>query len=495
MAEAINNGDDSSGDENMDMAALLAAEEVQMHSLHRGEVIEGTVVGRDRDGVIVNVGAKSEGIVHSNEMQSLGHNPASKLSEGDKILVYIIHPETQEGQVLLSIDRARGETGWRDLQTRFESQDSFEVEIIGFNKGGLLCNVEGVNAFIPLSQLAHVRPDPDNANYLADSIGKNLRVKVIELNRRRNRVILSERAAVQEWRSQQKDKLLTELEEGQIRRGVVTSIRDFGVFVDLGGADGLAHLSELSWDRERAPGDVYKIGQEVDAYVMKVDPETKKIALSLRRAQPQEWDVLVGQYSVGQLVIGKATKLVPFGAFAQIEGQLEGLVHVSEISDRKIGHPNEVLREGDILPLKIVRIERDRHRLALSLKQARSDAEVRGFVFDPNGAVSLVPESEQERLQADGIATPPWQRGLGGEESEAAGEQPAPEPDEEETPEPAAEAGAEEESEAEEETEAIAPEETPTAEGEELSTTAEAEPEEQPAAAEAEETEPEPAEA
>jgi small subunit ribosomal protein S1 len=396
----------------MDMAALLAAEEVQMHSLHRGEVIEGTVVGRDRDGVIVNVGAKSEGIVHSNEMQSLGHNPVSKLNEGDKILVYIIHPETQEGQVLLSIDRARGETGWRDLQTRFESQDSFDVEIIGFNKGGLLCNVEGVNAFIPLSQLAHVRPDPDNANYLADSIGKSLRVKVIELNRRRNRVILSERAAVQEWRSQQKDKLLTELEEGQIRKGVITSIRDFGVFVDLGGADGLAHLSELSWDRERAPGDVYKIGQEVDAYVMKVDPETKKIALSLRRAQPQEWDVLVGQYSVGQLVIGKATKLVPFGAFAQIEGQLEGLVHVSEISDRKIGHPNEVLSEGDILPLKIVRIERDRHRLALSLRQARTDAEVRGFVFNDNGAVTLVPEAEQERLQADGINVPPRQRGM-----------------------------------------------------------------------------------
>jgi small subunit ribosomal protein S1 len=490
MAEAISNGDDSSGEETMDMAALLAAEEVQMHSLHRGEVIEGTVVGRDRDGVIVNVGAKSEGVVHSNEMQSLGHNPASKLSEGDKILVYIIHPETQEGQVLLSIDRARGETGWRDLQTRFESQDSFEVEIIGFNKGGLLCNVEGVNAFIPLSQLAHVRPDPENANYLADSIGKSLRVKVIELNRRRNRVILSERAAVQEWRSQQKDKLLTELEEGQIRRGVVTSIRDFGVFVDLGGADGLAHLSELSWDRERAPGDVYKVGQEVDAYVMKVDPETKKIALSLRRAQPQEWDVLVGQYSVGQLVIGKATKLVPFGAFAQIEGQLEGLVHVSEISDRKIGHPNEVLREGDILPLKIVRIERDRHRLALSLRQARSDAEVRGFVFDSNGAVSLVPESEQERLQAEGIATPPWQRGL------AAGDEPEEQTESEsaqDLPEPELAPVGSEVEEASDDANSATTEVTETESGE-AAPEAAAETEEEPPAPEAE-AEPEPAEA
>jgi small subunit ribosomal protein S1 len=408
MAIAGPNGDDRNEDA-MDMAALLAAEELSVQSLRRGEVIEGTVVGRDRDGVIVNVGAKSEGVIHPNEMQSLGHNPADKLAEGDRILVYIIHPETSEGQVLLSIDRARGETGWRELQTRFEAQTSFTVEIIGFNKGGLLCNVEGVNAFIPLSQLTNLRQDTEAA--LAAAVGKSMPVKVIELNRRRNRVILSERAAAQEWRSQQKDKLLGELEEGQIRTGVITSIRDFGVFVDLGGADGLAHLSELSWERDRSPHDLYRVGQEVEAFIMKVDPETKKIALSLRRAQPQQWDGLVGQYSVGQLVTGRITKLVPFGAFAQIEGQLEGLVHVSEISERKIGHPNEVVSEGDVLPLKIVRIERDRHRLALSLKQARNEAEIRGFVFDGNGAVTLVPEEEQERLAAEGIVTPPRQRG------------------------------------------------------------------------------------
>ncbi|MEX2238288.1 MAG: S1 RNA-binding domain-containing protein [Dehalococcoidia bacterium] len=431
------------------MAELLEAEDAQMHNLHRGEVLEGTVVGHDREAIIVNVGAKSEGIVPPHEMQSLGHNPSSKLNEGDRIHVYVLQPETAEGQVLLSIDRARGETGWRDLQTRFENQDSFEIEIIGFNKGGVLCNVEGVNAFIPLSQLANIRPDPENANYLADSVGKKLRVKVIELNRRRNRVILSERAAMQEWRTAQKDKLMSELQEGQVRKGIITSIRDFGVFIDLGGADGLAHLSELSWDRDRAPTDLYKIGQEVDAFVMKVDPETKKIALSLRRAQPKQWDVLADRYQLGQVVVGKVTKLVPFGAFAQIEGQLEGLVHVSEISERKLNHPNEVLREGDILPLKIVRIERERHRLALSLKQARYEAEVRGYVFDNNGAVVLVPEYEQERLREEGITAPPWQRGLAGEPAPTDDAQATPGADATQLPEVA------------EEVEEQAPDETP----------------------------------
>ncbi|MPZ24155.1 MAG: S1 RNA-binding domain-containing protein [Dehalococcoidia bacterium] len=425
MVEAGRPTEGGSDEEVMDMATLLAAEDVQLNSLRRGEIVEGVIVGRDREGVIVNVGAKSEGVVHANEMQSLGSNPASKLQDGDRVHVYIIQPETSEGQVLLSIDRARGETGWRTLQTRFESQESFEVEVIGFNKGGLLCNVEGVNAFIPLSQLVSIAHDPEGGANLAEAVGKTIQVKAIELNRRRNRVILSERAAVQEWRSQQKDKLLTELQEGQVRKGRITSIRDFGVFIDLGGADGLVHLSELSWDREKSPSQLFRVGQEVDAYVMKVDSETKKIALSLRRAQPQEWDILVGGYSIGQMVVGKATKLVPFGVFAQIEGQLEGLVHVSELSDRKITHPNEVVSEGDILPLKIVRIERDRHRLALSLKQARMEAEIRGFVFNSNGSVVLVPEQEQERLQAEGIATPHWQRGVSSEQPLEATDEPA----------------------------------------------------------------------
>jgi small subunit ribosomal protein S1 len=213
-------------------------------------------------------------------------------------------------------------------------------------------------------------------------------------------VILSERAALQEWRSQQKDRLLSELKEGEIRRCKITSVRSFGVFVDLGGADGLAHLSELSWDRNRSPEEIYHVGDEVDAYVMKVDPETKKIALSLRRAQPERWEGIVDRYQIGEMVAGRVTKLVTFGAFARIDGPVEGLIHVSELVDRRINHPREVVKEGDILPLRIVRIERDRHRLGLSLRAARDEAERVGWEFNDDGSVAYVPEFVRREMEA-----------------------------------------------------------------------------------------------
>ena len=368
-------------------------------SLRRGEVVEGTIMGIQRDGVIVDVGSKSEGIIQPSEMHSLGADPLSKVSVGEKVLVYIMQVESEHGQVLLSIDRARGERGWRVLQQRFEEGEAFEAEVTGYNKGGLLVNVEGVHAFVPLSQVVGVRPDQDADGGLPSVVGKKLRLKVIEINRRRNRVILSERAALQEWRSQQKDRLLSELKEGEIRKGRVSSVRSFGVFIDLGGADGLAHLSEVSWDRNKSPEEMYKIGDEVDVYVMKVDPETKKIALSLRRAQPEEWDLIVDKYAVGRVVPGMITKLVTFGAFARIEGPVEGLIHVSELVDRRIQHPKEVVREGDFLPLKIVRIERDRHRLGLSLREAREEGVRMGFTFSDAGEVLSVPDDLRREFE------------------------------------------------------------------------------------------------
>jgi small subunit ribosomal protein S1 len=368
-------------------------------TLRRGEVIEGTIMGIQRDGVIVDLGAKSEGVIPSHEMHSLGADPLSKVAVGDKILVYVMQPEADQGQVILSVDRARGERGWRVLQTRFEEGEAFDGEVTGFNKGGLLVHVEGVPAFVPLSQVVGVRPEQDGEGGLASAVGKKLRLKVIEINRRRNRVILSERAALQEWRSQQKDRLLAELKEGEIRKGRVSSVRSFGVFIDLGGADGLAHLSEVSWDRNKTPEEMYRVGDEVDVYVMKVDPETKKIALSLRRAQPEEWDLIVDKYQVGRVVPGMVTKLVTFGAFARIEGPVEGLIHVSELVDRRIAHPKEVVREGDLLPLKIVRIERDRHRLGLSLRDARDDGERMGFTFSDAGEVIGVPEDVRKEFE------------------------------------------------------------------------------------------------
>lgn len=389
----------------MDMAALLESVGAgELRPLRRGEVVEGSVMAIERDSVLVDIGFKSEGVVPVQEMLSMGADPLSKLSIGENVLVFVIQPETAAGQVGLSIDRARGEQGWRVLQERFESGDVFEAEITGFNKGGLLANVEGVNAFIPMSQVVGAKPGSDGANPLSAQVGRELQLKVIEINRRRNRVILSERAALQEWRAEQKDRLLEELAEGEIRTGKVASIRNFGVFVDLGGADGLVHLSELSWDRNAQPEELFKIGDEVNVYVLRVDKENKKIALSIRRAAPEQWEQMITQYAVGDVVPGVITKLVPFGAFARLPGPVEGLVHVSEIVERRIGHPEEVLEDGDVVPLKIVRIEHDRHRLGLSLREARREAELRGWQFDGDGRVISISDEAKEKFEAETTA-------------------------------------------------------------------------------------------
>jgi small subunit ribosomal protein S1 len=424
----------NASDDDFTMQSWLDSQ-TDFRTLRRGEVVEGTIMGIQRDGVLVDLGAKSEGLIPPHEMHSLGADPLSKVEVDEKILVYVMQPEADQGQIMLSVDRARGERGWRVLQQRYEEGEAFEAEVTGSNKGGLLVNVEGVHAFVPLSQVVGVRPDQEGEGGLSSVVGKQLRLKVIEINRRRNRVILSERAALQEWRSQQKDRLLAELKEGEIRKGRVSSVRSFGVFIDLGGADGLAHLSEVSWDRNRTPEDMYRIGDEVDVYVMKVDPETKKIALSLRRAQPQAWDDIVDKYQVGRVVPGMVTKLVTFGAFARIEGPVEGLIHVSELVDRRIQHPKEVVREGDLLPLKIVRIERDRHRLGLSLREAREEGERMGFRFTDGGEVMEVPEDVRKEFEErEGVAitqrSPDEIRAMA-ESSEAATATAAETPDEE----------------------------------------------------------------
>ncbi len=390
------------------MAALLEEESAAYPELRRGEIVEGVVVGTDRDGILVDIGAKSEGVVPPHEMHCLQPEGPSRLNSGDKVLVFIVQPESQEGQIILSLDRARGERGWRVLQDYLDANQSFEGYVTGSNKGGLLVNVEGVNAFVPLSQIVAgpERGSPEaTQRALTEWVGKNITLKVIELNRRRNRAILSERAAVQERRAADKERLLQELQEGDVKTGRVTSIRDFGIFVDIGGADGLVHLSELSWERTpKSPHELFKVGDEVPVYVLKVDNETKKIALSVRRAQPERWEEIVSRYREGQVVPGQITKLAPFGAFVRLEGPIEGLIHISELVDRRINHPKEVVQENDVVPVKIVRIEYDRHRLGLSLRQARVSAEDDGWSFDDFGGPKDIPQDALDRL---GLAVAP----------------------------------------------------------------------------------------
>lgn len=361
------------------MSDLLETAGQRYKTLRRGEVVDGVVVHVDRDEVLVDIGGKSEAIIPGSEIGAPGGDVHAYLKPGDQIVAYVLQPEDPEGKAVLSLARARVERGWRSIQRLYEEAQTIEAEVVEHNKGGLIVNVEGVRGFVPLSQIVDLRQAGQTEEAveqrLASMRGKKLLLKVIELNRRRNRLILSERAAIQERRLREKDRLLSELQEGEVRHGRVSSICDFGAFVDLGGADGLIHLSELSWGQVSHPSQVLKEGDEVDVLVVGVDREKKKIALSLKRLQPEPWTLVAEKYHIGQLVKGRITKLATFGAFAEIENGIEGLIHISELADERIAHPRNVVREGDELLLRVIKIDPQRRRLGLSLRQAQDEAE------------------------------------------------------------------------------------------------------------------------
>jgi small subunit ribosomal protein S1 len=353
--------------------------------LRRGEVVDGEVMGFSEDGgVLVNIGHKSEGVVQQREMRTLSPEDVQNIQIGDKIITYVLRPESSDNAAILSIDRALGETGWRELEKCLEDNETVEGNIMGFNKGGAIVDVRKVQGFVPMSQLVSVPRDifrdrsetEEDAEVetrrmerQAEETGKTLQLKILEINRSRNRAIFSERQAVQEWRDTQKARLVDELQVGEVRNGVVTGISSFGAFVDLGGADGLVHISEMSWGPVARPEDVVSIGDKLDVFVLRVDVENKKIALSLRRLEPEPWETIHERLHVDDIVDAQITKLTNFGAFARVEGNIEGLIHISELSDRVIGHPREIVQEGEDVKLKVLRIEPERRRLGLSLKQ------------------------------------------------------------------------------------------------------------------------------
>jgi small subunit ribosomal protein S1 len=341
-------------------------------TLTYGQVMEGEIMFVDRDEILVDIGSKSEGIIPSREFSTLTDDEKTAISVGDTILVFVVQAENQEGQAVLSIDRARQEKSWRRLQEQHEAADTIMAEVTNYNKGGLLVNLDGVRGFVPASQVTEIRGGDDGSKQadMARLIGTSLPLKIIEINRHRNRLILSERQAVQEKRDSMKERLIEELTEGETRSGRVTSICDFGAFVDVGGADGLVHLSELSWSRVKHPSEVLTVGEEVDVYVLGINADEKKIALSIKRTQPEPWSQVAMKYEVGQLVKSTVTQLANFGAFARIEDGIEGLIHVSELSEQRIGHPRQVVAEGQDLLLRIIRIDPQRRRMGLSLRRA-----------------------------------------------------------------------------------------------------------------------------
>lgn len=377
-------------------------------SLKYGDVMDGVIMHLDREEILVDIGSKSEGIVPSREYSSLTPEERQALSVGDTILVFVVQPENQEGHAVVSIDRARQEKSWRRLQELHEANEVIEAEVTNYNKGGLLVNLDGVRGFVPASQVTEIRGG-DEASKQADMarlIGTSLPLKVIEINRHRNRLILSERQAVQERRDVMKERLIEELSEGEVRKGRVSSICDFGAFVDIGGADGLVHLSELSWSRVRHPSEVLRVGQEVDVYVLGINAQEKKIALSIKRTQAEPWSRVATAYEVGQLVRGTVTQLANFGAFARIEDGIEGLIHVSELVDDRVTHPKQVVSEGDELLLRIIRIDPQRRRMGLSLRRALDtpDSElIDRFGEDVLQEREALIERIRTRLEAEGI--------------------------------------------------------------------------------------------
>ncbi len=371
--------------------------------LNYGDVMEGQIMHVDRDELLIDIGSKSEGIIPAREFSSLSDEDRAKLAVGDRVLVFVVQPENQEGQAVLSIDRALAEKSWRRLQEIYEAGDMLDAEVTNYNKGGLLVNLDGVRGFVPASQVTEIRGGDDGSKQadMARLIGTKLPLKIIEINRHRNRLILSERQAIQEKRDVMKERLIEELHEGETRRGRVTSITDFGAFVDIGGADGLVHLSELSWSRVKHPSEVLSVGDEIDVYVLGINAQEKKIALSIKRTQPEPWSRVAAIYEVGQLVMGTVTQLANFGAFARIEDGIEGLIHVSELSEQRIGHPRQVVSEGQDLILRIIRIDPARRRMGLSLRRAleATDEEVAASLGED--AVALKHELLAREIEPD----------------------------------------------------------------------------------------------
>lgn len=344
----------------------------------KGDILEGTVVRTSAMEIMIDIGLKSEGVIQSKELERMDRETLDKLKVGEKVLVYVVAPEDKNGNVVLSLTRALEEQDWRRAEQLHESGEIYRGKIDGYNKGGLIVRFGRVRGFVPESQVSRDRRRRTEGTDAQDKWtamrGEDIAVKVLEVDRARNRLILSEREAAPQLREVQKERLLDELQVGDVRVGRVKSLADFGVFVDVGGADGLVHLTELSWKHVTKPADILQVGQEVKVEVISIDRERKRIGLSIKRQEEDPWMAIARQYQIGQLVQGTITKLTKFGAFARLVDapEIEGLIHISELAEHRVNHPRDVVNEGDVLTLRVVKIEPQQRRMGLSLKRVDS---------------------------------------------------------------------------------------------------------------------------
>ena len=392
------------------MEELLNEQSGEIRSLKHGDVVEGTVVRIDKDEILVDIGAKSEGVVSNRELYGRNTESQPQLNIGDVVLVYVLQPESNEGHAVLSLRRAGLERKWRAMQEQFEAGVIIEAPVIDHNKGGLIVDC-GIRGFVPISQIVDFPRRPQNeqprdaaqeiAEKLQPYVGRKLRLKILEVNRKANRLILSEKVALYEERREKRDELFSSLKVGQQVKGSVRSIAPFGVFVDLGGIDGLVHKSELSWNKVNNPESGYRVGEEVEAEVIDINHERGRISLSIRRLQPDPWNSTVADLKVGDVIEGTVTKIVNFGAFVRVREGLEGLIHISELSHQRVAHPGDVVHEGQKIKLKVISLDSERHRLGLSLKQAEeAPARPVGTAAEPRGERRPRPERGYDASQA-----------------------------------------------------------------------------------------------
>ncbi|WP_067971230.1 30S ribosomal protein S1 [Nocardiopsis trehalosi] len=358
--------------------AFLAAIDETIKYFNDGDIVEGTIVKVDRDEVLLDIGYKTEGVIPSREL-SIKHDvdPGEVVSVGDHVEALVLQKEDKEGRLILSKKRAQYERAWGTIEKIKEEDGVVTGTVIEVVKGGLILDI-GLRGFLPAS-LVEMRRVRDLQPY----VGRELEAKIIELDKNRNNVVLSRRAWLEQTQSEVRQTFLNTLQKGQIRKGVVSSIVNFGAFVDLGGVDGLVHVSELSWKHIDHPSEVVEVGQEVTVEVLDVDMERERVSLSLKATQEDPWQQFARTHQIGQVVPGKVTKLVPFGAFVRVEEGIEGLVHISELAERHVEIPEQVVQVGTEIFVKIIDIDLDRRRISLSLKQANESVSPDQVDFDP----------------------------------------------------------------------------------------------------------------
>ena len=359
-------------------AEFLAAIEGTIKIFNDGDLVSGTIVQIDREEVLVDIGYKTEGVIPVREL-SIRHDvaPGELVKIGDRIEALVLQKEDKEGRLILSKKRAQYEKAWSDVEEKKNKDEVVTGTVIEVVKGGLIVDI-GLRGFLPAS-LVEMRRVRDLSPYM----GQEVECRIIELDKNRNNVVLSRRAFLEQSQSESRTTFLSQLQKGQVRSGTISSIVNFGAFVDLGGVDGLVHVSELSWKHIDHPSEVVAVGDEVTVEVLEIDNDRERVSLSLKATQEDPWQAFARTHTINQVVPGEVTKLVPFGAFIKVFEGIEGLVHISELAERHVEIPEQVVQVGDKLFVKIIDIDLERRRISLSLKQANEGQEVEIEAFDP----------------------------------------------------------------------------------------------------------------